>query len=36
MFLDTSGLLCYLHRDEPQHGEAVAQFEATEAKLTHN
>ena len=23
MLLDTSGLLCYLHRDESQHQEAV-------------
>ena len=36
MFLDTSGLLCYLHRDEPQHADAVAFFDATESKLTHN
>ncbi|MER3477525.1 MAG: nucleic acid-binding protein, partial [Leptolyngbya sp. ERB_1_2] len=23
MLLDTAGLLCYLHQDEPQHSEAV-------------
>ena len=26
MFLDTSGLLCYHHRSEPQHKDAVAFF----------
>ncbi|NOT00355.1 MAG: type II toxin-antitoxin system VapC family toxin [Phycisphaerales bacterium] len=36
MFLDTSGLLCYLHRDEPQYAEAVAHFDASQSKLTHN
>jgi uncharacterized protein len=36
MFVDTSGLLCYLHRDEPQHGEAVRLMETAESKLTHN
>ncbi len=36
MFLDTSGLLCYFHGDEAQNAEAVALFEGSEAKLTHN
>lgn len=36
MFLDTSGLLCYWHRDESRHAEAVALFDAFGAKLTHN
>ncbi len=36
MFLDTSGLLCYLHRDELGHPEAVACFDSVEGKLTRN
>lgn len=37
MLLDTSGLLCYLHKNEPQHQEAV-QFlnSASHGLLTHN
>ena len=37
MFLDTSGLLCYLYIDEPQHNEAVKLFKALPRKrlLTH-
>ncbi len=37
MFLDTSGLLCYLHRDEPQHQEAVQLLNGASNKLlTHS
>ena len=36
MFLDTSGLLCYFHRDEPQHADAVTFFDSSGTKLTHN
>lgn len=36
MFLDTSGLFCYLHRDEPQHLQAAAFFAAPTSKVTHN
>ena len=37
MLLDTSGLLCYLHRDEPQHQEAVRLVNgASNRLLTHN
>jgi predicted nucleic acid-binding protein len=36
MFLDTSGLLAYLHRDEIKHGEAVVFFEAATTRLTHS
>ncbi|WP_156820146.1 PIN domain-containing protein [Synechococcus sp. PCC 7336] len=37
MLLDTSGLLCYLHRDEPQHQEAVKLLNgATNKLLTHS
>ena len=37
MLLDTSGLLCYLHRDEPRHHDAV-QFvnDASNRCLTHS
>ena len=36
MFLDTSGLLAYHHRTEPQHRIAVSLFEAAAAKVTTN
>src|SRR6266702_1863360 len=36
MFLDTSGLLCFHHRPEPQHAEAVRHFAAAPIRLTHN
>lgn len=36
MFLDTSGLLCYHHRDEPQHRDAVVLFENAVRRITHN
>lgn len=36
MFLDTSGLLCYLHRDEAQHAAAVVAFDQASGKLIHN
>lgn len=36
MLLDTSGLLCYHHRDEPQHAEAVRFFDAATLMLTHS
>lgn len=37
MFLDTSGLFCYLHRDEPKHDEAVSLIaNANQRFLTHN
>ncbi|MCY7390895.1 MAG: PIN domain-containing protein [Leptolyngbyaceae cyanobacterium CAN_BIN12] len=37
MLLDTSGLLCYLHRDEPQHQEAVQMFNTSTSRLfTHS
>ncbi|MBD2579618.1 PIN domain-containing protein [Oscillatoria sp. FACHB-1406] len=36
MLLDTSGLLCYLHRDEPQHEKAVQLIHASSnGLLTH-
>ncbi|MBA3246598.1 MAG: type II toxin-antitoxin system VapC family toxin [Pyrinomonadaceae bacterium] len=36
MLLDTSGLLCLLHRDEPQHEEATQLYSATARGLTHS
>jgi predicted nucleic acid-binding protein len=36
MLLDTSGLLCYLHRDEVQHEDAVTFFKSAPLRLTHN
>jgi predicted nucleic acid-binding protein len=36
MLLDTSGLLCLLHRDEPQHLEASRLYAAAPYCLTQN
>jgi uncharacterized protein len=37
MLLDTSGLLCFLHQDEPQHKRAVELIATTSrTMLTHN
>jgi predicted nucleic acid-binding protein len=36
MFLDTSGLLCFHHRAEPHHAEAVQFFRSAFVRLTHN
>lgn len=37
MLLDTSGLLCYLHKNEPQHPEAVQLLNSASKKsLTHS
>nr|WP_081431080.1 PIN domain-containing protein [Moorena bouillonii] len=37
MLLDTSGLLCYIHRDEPQHKKAVQLVDDAGSKLlTHS
>jgi uncharacterized protein len=36
MLLDTSGLLCLLHRAEPQHDEAVAFYQQATSRLTHS
>ncbi|NJO43125.1 MAG: type II toxin-antitoxin system VapC family toxin [Cyanobacteria bacterium CRU_2_1] len=37
MLLDTSGLLCYLHQNEPQHQEAVQLLNnASHRSLTHS
>lgn len=36
MFLDTSGLFCYHHRDEHQHADAVRFFDTANERLTHS
>ena len=36
MFLDTSGLLCFHHRAEPQHAVAVQFFKSASRRLTHS
>jgi len=37
VLLDTSGLLCYVHRDEPQHEKAVQLVDGVGSRLlTHS
>jgi uncharacterized protein len=36
MLLDTSGLLCLIHRDEPQHKDAKRLYKSTTEHLIHN
>lgn len=36
MLLDTSGLLCYYNRSEPEHPKAKRCFEENRKKLTHS
>ncbi|CAN1211171.1 Ribonuclease VapC [Tumidithrix helvetica PCC 7403] len=36
LFLDTSGLLCYVHASEPQHAIAVNFFDDANTYLTHS
>jgi len=36
VLLDTSGLLCYLHRCEPGHDESVRWMATATHRLTHN
>lgn len=36
MLLDTSGLLCLLHRDETQHAAAVKLYAGAAFRLTHS
>jgi uncharacterized protein len=36
MFLDTSGLLCYHSKDEPEHTKAQHLFKAERSHLTHS
>lgn len=36
MLVDTSGLLCLIHRREPQHERAVSFYDAATTRVTHN
>ena len=36
MLIDTSGLLCLYHKDEPQHLEAVELYQNARVRLTTN
>lgn len=36
MLLDTAGLLCLVHRREPQHERAVFLYDQATTRLTHN
>lgn len=36
MLLDTSGLLCMVHRREPQHEKAVSLYDEGTIRLIHN
>jgi predicted nucleic acid-binding protein len=36
LLLDTSGLLCYVYKSEPQHIQAVQIFDSASYGLTHN
>jgi predicted nucleic acid-binding protein len=36
MFLDTSGLLCFHHKAEPQHADAVRFVQSASNRLTHS
>ncbi len=36
LLLDTSGLLCYLHKSEPQHQQAVQLLNTASQSLTHS
>lgn len=36
MLLDTAGLLCYFHRDEAPHTEAVRLFREAPRRVVHN
>jgi predicted nucleic acid-binding protein len=36
MLIDTSGLLCLYHKDEPQHETAVKLYENSPHRLTHS
>jgi len=36
MFLDTSGLYCYLDAADARHGDAVALLDTATKRLTHN
>jgi predicted nucleic acid-binding protein len=36
LLVDTSGLLCYVHKSEPHHRQAVQLLDGSSRNLTHN
>ena len=36
MLIDTSGFLCLIHKDEPEHADAVRIYTEASSYLTHN
>lgn len=36
LLLDTSGLLCYVYKSEPQHKQAVQLLDSASRSITHN
>lgn len=36
LLVDTSGLLCYVHKSEPQHEQAVQLLDGSNRNLTHS
>lgn len=36
MFIDTSGFFCLIHRDEPEHDDAVQIFDGARDRCTNN
>jgi predicted nucleic acid-binding protein len=36
MLIDTSGLLCLIHRREPDHDKAVSLYESATVRVTHS
>ncbi|HBL13071.1 MAG TPA: VapC toxin family PIN domain ribonuclease [Cyanobacteria bacterium UBA11162] len=36
LLVDTSGLLCYVHKSEPQHQQAVQLLDGSNRNLTHS
>ena len=36
MLIDTSGLLCLIHRREPDHERAISLYETAPARITHS
>lgn len=36
MLLDTSGLLCLIHRREAQHERAISLYDAATTRVTHS
>lgn len=36
MLIDTSGFLCLVHKDEPEHADAVQSYNSATSYLTHS